>query len=80
MAWLQLREMRSRLNAVEVSRDELGVKLSRSDAALKQLQHQSAQLSMQKQVPQELLDVIKVQEVRAKTISFVKWAFWRWSA
>ena len=56
----QLREMRSRLKAVEVSRDELGVKLFRSEATHKQLQQQAAQLSTQKEVPLALRASITV--------------------
>ena len=48
--WLQLSETRRRLDAVEMSRDELGVKLSRSEAALQQLQVHVGQLACQKQV------------------------------
>ena len=42
--------MRSRLDAVELMRDELAVRLSRSEAAHQQLQLHASQLALQKQV------------------------------
>ena len=42
--------MRSRLDAVEMSRDELAVKLSRSEAAHQQVQLHASQLALQMQV------------------------------
>ena len=52
-AWLQFCQMRSRVEAVEISREQIGVKLSRSEAYLKNQQYESNRIGNEKQVPHD---------------------------